>query len=118
MSSPNCAHCGTVLRLPLSLAVLTVRCVRCGAVHHRDGEVISPRMLPAYASYQMRPTTPIGRASPWIDGVYRPVLVGMYDTRYRDGTELVLHWNGAHFTTFDGQRVSDRTLQCWRGSWQ
>lgn len=91
-------------------SVSTVTCTRCGAVHHRDGDVISPPMGPIPAEGRWR-------ASPWMSDRVRPVAVGNYQAHF-DGIVpwVPVHWNG-HYFTRDGRWVSCTTLRKWRGDW-
>lgn len=104
----NCHYCSTELRPFFSAA--TVRCDRCGAVHHADGTIISPRMLPI-------PVAGEWRASPWMFPHTRPIEPGMYDCRFRDAGDLSLYWDGRQFT-HGGLRVRCATLLSWRGQWE
>jgi len=104
----NCTYCGTTLHPLFSAA--TVRCDRCGAVHHADGSVISPRMLPITTGLKM---------SPWMFAHTRPIEPGIYECKFRDVEPvLTLYWNGQQFM----QVVIDKPVRCatlisWRGQW-
>lgn len=109
MASHKCAYCSASLPI-LPASFTTVRCQRCGAVHHPDGEVISPRMLPITANR---------RASPWMFGSTRPVVPGLYYVRFNDlERSLVLRWTGWEFLDAQGKPVATRSLMSWRGDWE
>lgn len=124
MASLKCAYCSASLPVPRTVA--TVRCGRCGAVHHADGEVISPRMLPAYqpVTFTEHPNGCLPgyyrpRISPWMLMGTRPIEPGFYDVRYRDLEKpIVLFWSGRAFLDLEARRVSERTLLTWRGAWE
>lgn len=106
MSSYKCARCNTTQ--PDS-AFQPVRCRRCGAVH-AHGEVISPVMGP----FSER------RASPWIGSPARPVVVGIYECRFRQLDQVLrLRWTGARFCIDEdnARTVQCHTLISWRGAW-
>lgn len=106
----NCTYCSTALPLPYS-TLARIRCDRCGAVHHLDGTVISPRMIAIPDD-----DTP-WRASPWMLSHTRPIEPGMYEVLFRDIEQpLLLTWDGARFMAL-GRRVQCATLVCWRGQW-
>lgn len=103
----KCTYCSTALRPIFSSA--TLRCDRCGAVHHADGTVISPRMLPL---------TNDERVSPWMFAHTRPIEHGLYECRFSNlGVNLMLDWNGAQFLA-GGRPVRCATLVSWRGQWE
>lgn len=104
----NCHYCSSPLQ---PFAPSNIRCGRCGAVHHSDGTVISPKMIAV-------PTDGYWRASPWMLPHTRPLELGNYECRFSDTepTLLVLQWDGARFT-YQGQRVRMATFMTWRGQW-
>ncbi len=104
----QCKYCSSPLH-PSTVAS-TVRCERCGAVHHSDGEVISPRMIPIEGANW--------RASPWMPSTTRPVERGNYEVMFNDLMPvLTLYWDGAHFT-WRHRRVKCYSLMKWRGQWE
>jgi hypothetical protein len=125
MASLICARCGASLPDPHASA--TIRCARCGAVHHVDGDVISPVMRPAFYSREAQlpdrvvriPDVCYPRVSPWQLPHVRPVVGGFYEVRYQDGTECILWWDVClrRFLAWNGQRVRG-TVATWRGSWE
>lgn len=124
MASLKCAHCSASLPVPCA-GITTIRCARCGAVHHADGDVISPRMLPAYEELTVQsligahPGMYRPKLSPWMLQHTRPIADGFYDVRFRDLEKpIVLWWKSAHFYDLEARRVSERTLQSWRGAWE
>ena len=107
-----CSECCAQVRLPLSPAIRSVTCARCGDVSFiTDGKV--RRVYPAL---HMRPVnTPDGVVSKWMDSRVRPVAAGMYECRFPQG-ELTLLWDGACFRDVGSyMRVRCATLIAWRG---
>ncbi len=102
----QCKYCSSPLHP--STVCRTVHCTRCGAVHHSDGDVISPRMLPITTGLKI---------SPWMPTTTRPVECGNYECEFTGlDKSLMLHWDGAHFTWMH-QRVRCNSLVKWRGQW-
>ena len=108
MSDFNCAYCSSFMSTIGFYP--TVRCDRCGAVHHPDGTVISPRMIAI-------PDEGDWRASPWMLTHTRPVERGNYEVRFTNVERVLrLYWDGSHFTWMH-RRVRCNALLTWRGAW-
>lgn len=110
----QCSECCASVRLPLSPAIKSVTCPRCGDVSfiRDDGSV--RRVYPAL---HMRPNgTPDGVPSKWMSAKHRPVVPGAYDCRFRttEPVILFLHWDG-HVFRSEGLRVQCSELLAWRG---
>lgn len=107
----TCAECRALNRRPVS--VKTSACVRCGDVTWlHDG-----KWGRFYPMLHMLPATADGPVSKWMPGTTRPVVAGLYDTRFRhtEPTVIRLLWDGRHFVAPDGRRVEMTQFLSWRG---